>query len=423
MNQLLLLAALAFAQEMGTGEALVAPPVESDAPNLDDEAAAPAAEERKPAAANEPAAAPESPKPQPAAPVDELVFLKAAIEDSDAAVRAAALAELRAYNAKQPTPDGVALAAKALTQNGDAAAAVVEWLRLFHEFPESKEARSRAAFNELVERKFGRKLKPAMTALLEVRGDDGAQRLSNLVWAMAGSAAEHLYAPAVELARRLPPSDKTQWALAQLHAKQEKAAEALLAYRKLLAMHPNTALRADAQLAVAGIYAEQLRDWRRAVKAYLELGDHPLALQRAALIYTDKLKQYDAAVGLYERLIKLDERKPEPYMALALIQQKSMGLPEEAIKTYRRLGSPEALRKAADVARRDLKNYGLEVELRKAAGDAEDFYAAAEVEESDLKDLDKAIETYREISSKFSGHKLAKKAGDRAAKLESKKSQ
>lgn len=417
MNSLLLAAALAAAQETGSAEALVTPPVES-------------AEEALPAA-EAPAALPEAKKEEappaavepPPVKADELAFLKEALEDANAEVRAAALADLRAYAARKPSAEAVALAAKALTQAGDAAAAVVEWLRLFHEFPESKEAKARAAFNELVERKFGRKLKPAMPALLEVKGADAVERLGNLAWALSGSAAETLYAPAVELARRLPPSDRVQWALAQLHSKHQESGEALLAHRKLLALYPSSPLKADAQLAVAELYAEHFKDWRRAVKAYLELGEHALALQRAAQLYTDKLKQYDAAVALYERLIKLDDKKPEPYMTLALIQHKSMGLPEEAIKTYRRLGTPEALRKAADVARRDLKNYGLEVELRKQAGDAEDWYAAAEVEEGDLKDLDRAIETYKELSSKFSGHKLAKKAGDRASKLESKKAQ
>jgi tetratricopeptide (TPR) repeat protein len=449
MNSLLLIAALAFSQEEPA--AVVPPDVESSEPA--EEAQVPEApkEEAKAAvveaAKEEPAkeepktvevAAPaeeqkvvEAPKAaiKPSPKADELAFLKEGLEDANQDVRAAALTDLKAFSIRVPTAEAASLVAHTLTRAGDPAEAVVSWLRLFHEFPEARESQGRAAFNELVERKFGKKLKPALANLQEVKGKDASERLTNLAWALSASAAEFLYQPGVELARRLPPSDKVQWSLAQLHAKKEMAADALLAYRKLLALYPTSSLRPEAQFALAEIYSEQLRDYRRGVKAYVDVADlypesgqAPLALTRAAELYSAKLKEYGSAVSLYERLIKHDAKQAKPYLAMAQIQRSLMRLPEEAIATYKRLGTPEAHRLAADTARKDLKNYNLEVDLRKLAGEAEDFYAAAEIEEAELKIIDKAIETYREVAAKFGTHKLAKKASDRAAKLEAKKS-
>jgi len=121
--------------------------------------------------------------------------------------------------------------------------------------------------------------------------------------------------------------------------------------------------------------------------------------------------------------------------AMAKLQRDRLSKPDEAVKTFMRLSQMhggqdgvDALMQASEIARRDLKDSARQAELlRKVADDyaaakeaPQSLYDAAGVYEDDLKDAAKAIEVYKEISSKFPSHKLAKKAADRAAKLEAK---
>lgn len=387
----------------------------------------------------------------------EWLFLKEAAEDPSDELRAAALEDLRLFAVKnhdsETAPEALALSAGIMAKQGDYKGALVEWLRLYYEYPRAKAAQGRSAFNELAEKRFGRKLKPALAELSSVPEDaDKEARLAQLVWNLSGSAAETLYEPAVAEARRFQgrfpaykDGDRIEWCLAELHAKNQKDAQALLAYRKLLAVYQNSPFRSQAQFAVGGLYSEQFKDYRRAIKAYQELTEqfpesaHVVpALERMAALYSERLKQYDAAVGVYERLIKLfpkTEGAAKAYQAEAKLQRERMDLPEDAVKTYRRLaeefGGPqavEALLSAAQVARKDLKNYNLEAELRRKVAEEhpeakeapEQLYAVAEIQEDDLKNADKALETYREVAQKFGAHKLGKKAAERAAKLEKK---
>jgi hypothetical protein len=107
-----------------------------------------------------------------------------------------------------------------------------------------------------------------------------------------------------------------------------------------------------------------------------------------------------------------------------------------SIKTYERLTEQfrypqavEAMLNAANICRRDLKDYQREAALRrKIAADfptakeaPEQLYQAAEVMEDDLQDVDGAIKLYQEIGTKFTEHKLGRKAAERAIKLDSRK--
>lgn len=118
---------------------------------------------------------------------------------------------------------------------------------------------------------------------------------------------------------------------------------------------------------------------------------------------------------------------------IAKLQRDRLGSPGDAMKTLQRLSSMhggqdgiDALTQASEIARRDLKDFARQAELlRKVSDDyagakeaPQSLYDAAGVYESSLKDNAKAIELYKEVASKFPSHKLAKRAEDRAAKLE-----
>ena len=109
-----------------------------------------------------------------------------------------------------------------------------------------------------------------------------------------------------------------------------------------------------------------------------------------------------------------------------------MKAPADAIKTDQRLAemfpnaAVDALREAATIARKDLKDYKQEVEIRHGIAKnfattkeaPEELFAAAEVAEDDLKDDAQALLLYKEISASFPGSKQAKKAESRVAKLD-----
>ncbi|MEK7858960.1 MAG: tetratricopeptide repeat protein [Elusimicrobiota bacterium] len=400
-----------------------------------------------------------APKVGPASLEAEWAFLKEATEDPVEGTRAACLDDLRLFAQQHPdsplAAEALAASAALLEKQGDVKGALVENLRLIYEYPDSKPGqRAVAAYQKLSDRKLGRKQKEAVAGLaVAPEKGDQAQRLAQLVWGLAETGAEALYEPAVAEVRRFqarfpghPAADKIQWSLAGLHAKNHKTSEALLAYRKLLAVYTASALRPQAFDAVGGLYAEQLRDPRQAIKAYEELvAQYPKselvmsALEKSSALYADKLKEYASAVRLDNEIIKLFPKTDGALRAFqheAKLQRDRMDLPEDAVATYRRLaiqfGAPDAvdaLQNAADVARRSLKNYKLEAELRrKVAQDypeaktaADQLFAAAGIFESDLQDEEKAMEVYREVAVKFSGHRAAQKANERVAKFEKKK--
>ena len=140
-------------------------------------------------------------------------------------------------------------------------------------------------------------------------------------------------------------------------------------------------------------------------------------------------------MDVHERIIKAFPKTDgalKAFQAAARLQKEKLSSPAEAIAVYKRMAAHfrhpaafEGLRAAAGIARKDLKDYKLEVELRqKAAADypdaketPEELFTAAEVLESDIKDLAAAKEAYQKVADQFPAHKLAKKAAERVGRL------
>jgi TolA-binding protein len=313
--------------------------------------------------------------------------------------------------------------------------------------------RAKSSYLELVEKKASRKQRPLLNDLVKLpESSDKADRLTVLWQKVAEQLGETLYEPAAEeirdLSVRFPDhkdGDKLLAALARLHGANGKAAASMLSWRKLLALYPGSALRPLAQMAMGDLYADSLRDPKKAIDSYQELVDkYPKApevlgaLERSAQLFDDKLRQYDLAVEMHEKIVTTFPKTAASLKALkaiAKLQRDRLSKPEESVKTLMRLSQMhggqegvEALIQASEVARRDLKDSRRQAELlRKVSDDyasakeaPQALYDAAGVYEDDLKDAAKAIEVYKEVAGKFPSHKLAKKAGDRASKLEAK---
>ncbi len=416
----------------------------------------PKKEEPKPEPKPEPKK--EEPKKAPAkaaGPEEEFAFVKAAAEDADRDLSDAAMPDLELFARRHPdsaqASEALLLLAGLRQRAGEWQPALATLLRLLAEYPSSKVAlKAKSAYLELVDKKASRKQRPALLELARLPdGGEKADRLSATWRKLAEDAPDALYEPAVaayhDFSARFPThkdGDKMLAQLARLHSFNSKPAEALLACRKLLALYPDSALRAKAQLSVGDLYADHLRDPKRAIDAYQELvaaypgsSDVLPALQKSAELFELKLKQYDLAVEMHEKIVagypktasSLDSLK-----RVAKLQRDRLAKPEDAIKTLSRLSTMhggqdgvDALLQAADYARRDLKDPTRQAELlRKVADDyaaareaPQALFDAAAVYENDLKDAAKAVELYREVDSKFPSHKLAKRAADRAAKL------
>lgn len=414
--------------------------------------AAPKREETKPLPVEKKEAAAEPAKS--AGPEAEWAFVKSVAGDSDSAVQDAAVESLRLFARRYPesehAPEAYFLLA-GLRAKRDWQTSAVALLHAIYEYAGSPvELRAKSTYLELVSNKASRRLRPILNDF--VNGNDAADksdRLSAIWQKVADKAPDAFYEPAADEIRdffvRFPDhkdNDKLQAALARLHAANDKAAAAVVSWRKLLALYPDSALRSKAQLAIGDLYADPLREPKKAIDAYQDLiaqypkSDEVLpALESSARLFEDKLKQYDLAVEMDEQIVKTFPKTPSSLKALksmARLQRDRLSKPDDAIKTLQRLSAMHggqdgvnALQLAAEIARRDLKDYGRQAALLHQVSDdyaaakeaPEALYDAAGVYEDDVKDLTKAIATYKEVSTKFPTNKYGKKGAARADKL------
>ncbi len=358
------------------------------------------------------------------APVDRLKaqwrFLQNAAQDQ-ASVDAEA-DELEAFTRRHPdapmAADALALLAKTDVLRKDRPSAMIALLHLCYEFPQSQEALSaQSDFLELAGKELSRKLRPAAGGLVKRSQAEGAaDRLSAMLQGVVEGLGDALYRPTLRELRafqvRFPDyarADAVQWSLAQLYERHEDYAAAVLAYRELLAVYPDSEHHPEALFALGGVYAEHLKEYKKAIDAYQELvrefPDHALALaalQATSRLFSDKLEQYELAVEVDGSIIE---------------------------KFPKTAGALQALQDAAAIAHRRLKDYKKEVALREQiASDfpadaelaAEQLYEAGGVYEDDLNDVDSAIKTYQDDFSRFEKTKYGRKAGERAEKLQKK---
>lgn len=406
---------------------------------------------------------PPAPPEVPSAPsaAEEFSFLVQSAGDESSEASEALVPEVESFLARNPdgpqAPAARFLLATVRARKGDSEAAVLDWLLFLHEHPASPQSETaRKNFVDLVDKKMSRKLRGPLKelGLPGVQGS-AAARVAGILERLTELAAEDFYEPLDAGLRRFmarfpdyPGTDRIQWTLGQVAEKKEKYPAAILAYQKLLALYPAGSRRAAAQWAMAEILADHLKEHNRAVVAFMELVEkYPKdsnvlpALENAAKLLEERLKSYGSAVEAHERIITLFPKSEGSWNAFqnkARIQRDKLSKPEEAIATYKRVPGQfrypvalEALRGAAVIARKDLKDYRQEAELRsKAAADypdakeaPEELFSAAEIYEEDLKDLPLAEETYKAVAGQYPTHKLAKKVQDRLARIEKKKGQ
>ena len=272
-------------------------------------------------------------------PDEEWAFAKSAAEDGDAAVQDAAIDELNLFARRFPDAPQAAEALAALAalraKRGDWPAALAIYLRAIHEYPDSKGAvRAKSSYLELVDKKASRKQRQALNDLSAViESTSKADRLSDLWRRATQTAPDTFYEPLAEEIRsfsaRFPAhaeGDKLQAALARVHAANGKPAAATLAWRKLLALYPASPLRPIALKSLGDLYADALRDPKKAIDAYQDLiANHAqapeilAAYESSARLFEEKLKQYDLAVDMHEKIVKGFPKTPGSLKSLKAI--------------------------------------------------------------------------------------------------------
>ncbi|MBI4802058.1 MAG: tetratricopeptide repeat protein [Elusimicrobia bacterium] len=410
----------------------------------------PAAVSELPELPKEPAAAVEAPRPAAAVPVNvmwaEWEYLKKHGEDKDEDVGASVLEQLtgwqRLYADTEYGGDAQLLKADLHLKLGNYKAAIVDLLKHLYEYPESElNPAVRKLLTGTIDKKAGKKVKAALIEIAKPPGPaDKAERLALLIKNLADQAGEELYEPLTgefqEFFYRFPlyaKRDELQLALGNLYLAKEEYIPARLAYEKLIQVYPASRSLLAAKKSLADVLADKLKDYNAALNVYQDIAADFPGTPQAWLAYgqtarlSERQKRYDLAVETYEKIVALYQEGNAAYDALkseAKVLRENLSKPKESIDVLNRLADKykgekaiAALNLAAETARRDLKDTETEIKMydRITAEYPDDpqtpkaVFAAAQAYEKN-QNLDKAREYCTKILEKYPDDPMAKKA-------------
>ncbi len=399
--------------------------------------------------------APKAPSKAASSAAAEWDFLKAAAQDKEEGVLELALPQLEDWLARNPeNPNaGEAQFLKAVLHHklGDYKFALIGLLKYFQVYPQGVSLEdARKLFTGIVAAKADKKHRPALedaAVLPEAR--DAAVNVSSLLEKLSAQAGEAYYEPLTAEFRaffnRFPDfakSDLLRLALADLHRKKGKYLAARLDCEKMIQLYPSSALLARAKLSLAGLLADNLKEYDKAIEAYRDIAasfpgaDEAWAAYSRLPALAERQSKYELAVEIYGKIIELYPDKPEAlnsYKAEARVLRENLKKFPEAVAVLNRLADKykgesvkciDALLLAAEIYRKDLKDAEGEVKMydRIAAEYEADpqapraLSAAGEVY-SKVKDGEKAREYYQKILDKYPDNPLAKKAEGRISSI------
>lgn len=404
------------------------------------------------------AEAPKAPAPAARASSGQLVeaewnFIKAAGQDKNEDVLELALPQLEDWLARNPTnsnaPEAQLLKAGLHQQLGDYKAAQVDLLRYFHAYPQgSTLEEAKKLFNEILGKKADKKTRPALdeAALIPETAEADAN-VSSMLEKFSAQVGEVYYEPLAAEYRaffnRFPnysKNDSLLLSLADLHQKKSKHLAARLDYEKMIQLYPSSTLLPQAKRSLAGVLADNLREYDRAIEVYQDIAasfpgsEEAWAAYARLPVLSEKQKKYDLAVEVYEKIIQLYPDRDEAYnscKAEARVLREELKKFPEAVAVLNRIADKykdakaiEALLLAAEIYRKDLKDpegevkmydriateYEADPQAPKALFAAGDVYSKA-------KDAEKAREYYQKILEKYPDNPLSKKAESRVSAI------
>ena len=385
-------------------------------------------------------------------------FLKAAGQDKEEDVLELALPQLEDWLARNPeNPNaGEAQFLKAVLHHrlGDYKFALIDLLKYFQVYPQGASLEdAKKLFIEIVVTKADKKNRHIIEEAALPPAPASAATDVNVAYLLetfsASQAGEAYYEPLAAEFRaffnRFPDfsrSDSLRLALADLHRKKGKYLAARLDCEKTIRLYPSSALLARAKMSLAGLLADNLKDYDKAIEAYRDIAasfpgaDEAWAAYSRLPALAERQKKYELAVEVHEKIIELYPDRPETlnsYKAEARLLREDLKKFTEAVAVLNRLADKykgesvkciDALLLAAEIYRKDLKDAEGEVKMydRIAAEYEADpqapkaLYAAGDVY-SKAKDGEKAREYYQKILEKYPDNPLSKKAEGRVASI------
>jgi len=385
-------------------------------------------------------------------------FLKTAAQDKDKDVLELALPQLEDWLARNPghfkAEEAQFLKAGLHFKLGDYKFALVDLLKYFQAYPRGASLEdAKKLFIEIEVTKADKKTRPALdeAALPPAPASPAAD--VNVAYLLetfsASEAGEVYYEPLAAEFRAFfnrfpdyPGNDSLRLALADLHRKKGKYLAARLDCEKMIQLYPSSALLARAKMSLAGLLADNLKDYDKAIDAYRDIAasfpgaDEAWAAYSRLPALAERQKKYELAVEIYEKIIELYPDKTEvlnSYKAEARLLREDLRKFPEAAAVLNRLADKykgesvkciDALLLAAEIYRKDLKDTEGEVKMYdRIAAEYEAailapkaLYAAGDVY-SKAKDSEKAREYYQKILEKYPDNPLSKKAEGRVASI------
>ncbi len=382
-------------------------------------------------------------------------FLKTAGQDKEKDVLELVLPQLEDWLARNPEDHNSAeaqlLKADLHYKLGDYKFALVDLLQFFQAYPQDLLLTdAQKLFTEIIVKKGDKKTRPLLEEAATAPETAAADlNISSMLEKFSARAGEAYYEPLTAEFRaffnRFPAysgNDSLRLALADLHREKGKYLAAELGYEEMIQMYPSSPLLARAKSTLAGVLADNLKSYDKAIDVYGGIAasfpgtDEALAAYNRLPALAERQKKFDLAVQTYEKIIELYPDRSEAYNSYkeeARVLRKELKNFPEAVSVLNRLAdkykgdsgkSVEALLLAAEIYRKDIKDTEGEVKMydRIAAEYENDpqaprsLYAAGEIYEK-AKDKDKAGEYYRKITEKYGADPLAKKARNRLEAL------
>ena len=340
------------------------------------------------------------------------------------------------------------IAAKALflkgrmqLEQGDEAAAAISWLQVLYEFPDSDTVIvAKQQLLELLENDWSDHADVIKGIINQSQKGETGARLAHLIRQLYKIEDRSLVKPLTSLQlnflRRFPThvfADEVQVLYAHLMSTVSPKS-GIFAFRKLLALYPNSSYRPEALLAIGDLKNNELREYEAALKEYQEIiREYPThvlvkhAYSNSGQIFDQQMKKYPEAIEAYQHVVKQfpdDKEALKAMQQIARLQHDDTEQPREAVKTLRKLAKMfhgddgiDALADAARIAERELKDPSLFISIQdQLIQDFPNSDAAAEalydfaINAEDAGNQEKANELFRQFLKQFPDHKLASKA-------------
>lgn len=339
------------------------------------------------------------------------------------------------------------LKAKVQTELKDYKGAILTYIKHIYAYPQSNvNLTVRSQLATLVDAHVDRKLAQEVNTI--AKGDNSskkADRLAAMLEKLAGATAEFFYEPLVQefitFSADYPDyarADELQKSLAGVFLAKNQPQTAIMAYNKLLAVYPNSALKASVRMEIASVLANNLKDYDQAIEIYQDVTNAHPGTAEAAQSYvrigelSELRKKYALAVSVYDKIIALYPKTDSAFNAFtakANIQRKSQSLPKEAYDTLNAQADMfkgevrvvPVLLLAVEVAKRDLKDFKLAANaLDRVATEYPNSKEApvalldeGEIYAEHLGNKDKAKELYERVLGSYAGNSNAKTAQKR----------